>query len=156
MIKSLRILAAVICGLLALPLLAADLPSGYGEVDYIRSDGNQWINTEYVFNYATNMEVEVDVALDTTGQSSIFYSRKSNGTRSVEILMNAYQQIRCTFGNSGTIADTSRKYVPYNRRLYKFKNGAFYLDGALVTNLTATAAVRYPLATARRPSPFGP
>ena len=139
MIKSLRTFAAVVCGLLALPLLAADLPSGYGEVDYIRAGGNQWINTDYIFNYATNMEVEVDVALDTTGQCSIFYSRNSSPFRGVEILMTAYQQIRCTFGDSGNITVSSKKYVPYNRRLYKFKNGAFYLDGVLVTNLTATA-----------------
>ena len=76
---TLSALFAVVASIVMLPAMA-DLPSGYRQLDYVDTDGNQWVNT--LFKPVCTNAVEIRASLSAVSDTQfLFCSRRWTNSR---------------------------------------------------------------------------
>lgn len=68
---------AVLASIVMLPAMA-DLPSGYRQLDYVDTDGNQWVNT--LFRPTCTNAVEIKASVSNPSASQFLYCSRRNHT----------------------------------------------------------------------------
>ena len=72
--------AAASCVALSMSALA-DLPSGYRQLDYVETDGNQWVNTLFEPTCTNAVEIKASVA-NPNREQFLYCSRRATGSNS--------------------------------------------------------------------------
>lgn len=128
----------------ALALYPNKLPDGYTQLQWIQSDGTQWINTG--INFASDFGFEIDfisyndISYATGGYGCLLGSRV--GSQDQEIDLNTFFVSGLTGGifRYGTSLQTSGYIVPTKRQTISWKDGVLTVDGetkgTFATNVT--------------------
>ena len=134
------ILATFLASLLALTCstarAAATLPNNTSLVEYIESDGKAYINTKYVPNSSTEIEMEFAFTEERTDKLYVFGSYGANGAYSGGRFQFSYGPTSsgCFLGY-GSAYSNSVMGIAYNTARHVMKyvpGGGFYFDGSPV------------------------
>ena len=79
--KLLMMIGVAICVATTPSSLFADLPSGYRQLDYVDTDGNQWVNTLFEPTCTNAVEIKAGVVDPSTTQF-LYCSRHTTGSAS--------------------------------------------------------------------------
>lgn len=108
------------------------LPSGYTLLDYIQSNGAQYIDSGFKPNQNTRV---VCSFLTTANSTSIFGSQESWGSKSFSFGGNT-----ASFGANQT---TSLRLNDGKKHIVDFRNGAISVDGSVLLTWNATFQMNY-------------
>ena len=86
--RTLAVLAAAICAAFAPTQSYADLPSGYRQLDYVDTDGNQWVNTLFRPTCTNAVEMKASVS-DFSSINCLYCTRRAATNRSYTFFVNA-------------------------------------------------------------------
>lgn len=116
-----------------------NLPSGYTQVEYIETDGNQYIDTGYVPNSNTRVILNIEpTAAVTSGTAGIFGSRgngTSNAAYQYTVMATTSSQYRSDYADD---ANTFIAVSPYLSRVTIDKNkNVTTINGTTVENPAA-------------------
>lgn len=104
------------------------LPSAYQEVEYIGSTGTQYINTGFI----PDQDTKVDITFKFNSFNNLkmlFGARISNSSNSFAVGLTSSNKIRDTYNNSGSVEIGT--YDTQKHTIIKDKNNT-YLDDVLV------------------------
>ena len=125
-----KILLGLIGLLFAVPAVAATLPAGYTELQYIESTGTQYIDTGYTFSDGNKLVLDVNPYLDAT---SAFFGANSSGKEFLLSRSNIY------FGGNLLTTNQFVQNKPYN--IIADMNGAsssLVVDGNILSSGNAS------------------
>lgn len=117
-----------------------DLPSGYTQVEYIKADGNQYIDTGYVPNSNTRAVLDIEpTSAVSSGTAGIFGSRGDGDTHTVlqyTIMANTSSQYRSDYMDDANAFITVSPFL--SRVLIDKNKNVTTIDGTSATNPEAT------------------
>ena len=91
----------------------ADLPSGYRQLEYIDTDGNQWVNTRFLPACTNAVEIKASFTNTTTGSDQYLFctQRSTEGTDRRRFYLNITSKGKSEFGFRNS-ADGSASISP--------------------------------------------
>jgi hypothetical protein len=118
----------------------ADLPSGYKQLEYIDTDGNQWVNTRFLPACTNAVEIKASFTNTATGSAQYLFcsQRKTDGTDrriySLNISSNGRTEFRFRNSAGGNVLiSPSVPYVfsavPDKTDIYTEVEDAYFLTG---------------------------
>ena len=110
------------------------------DVDYIESDGNQFIDTGYIPSGTTETEILV-MPTDQATARFLFGCRTGQSNNIYACLLNSVQRIGYRVGASGAYLYFSNYNEVNVKHTYKISNGVFYRDGVIVSSSCEGASV---------------
>lgn len=116
------------------------LPSGYREVEYIESSGNQYINTGFKPNQ--NSRIVFDFFPVSIGQTHLFGSRSSNSSSDYFLTLCTGGYYRDDYASSKTVTNI----VPSNRIIIDKNKNIVSFGSQKYTHPAATFTGVYPIA----------
>ena len=135
---------------------AANLPSGYTELEYIESSGTQWIDTGYTPNQDTSVMLDAQYINYNSGTQGILFGARTSATENVFVIQ------RLTAGNwnmgynaasviVGT-ADTNR-HMFYKDKQYQYLDGVLKGTGTYSSFTCPGTAILFGFNNAGTPNP---
>ena len=114
--RTLAVLAAALCGALAPAPSYADLPTGYRQLDYVDTDGNQWVNTLFRPTCTNAVEIKASILNKLNSSQFLYCTRKatSGSDKRFYSLCIYYSKPRFDYGNgqgSGNVLTLGEPYV---------------------------------------------
>ena len=112
------------------------LPSGYTQLEYIKSTGVQYFDTKYVANSKTEMICEVSAD---SGETFTAGSRIAAGNNAFIININGTNQTaRFLFANDANPHDFSVSNINQKHKYAMLGNGQYFVDDELKVSLSGT------------------
>ena len=127
------------------------LPDGYTQVDYIESSGTQYIDTGFIPNF--NTEVELEFLHQQPNSSGFIYGSRiaNNNNCHAFILFSGAKDYYPQFSNNASVVHLSNTYpeLALVNTKYKVKNGknGFYVNNIQIKNYDGQTSLNsiYPL-----------
>ena len=118
----------------------ADLPAGYKQLEYIDTDGNQWVNTRFLPACTNAVEIKASFTNTTTGSAQYLFcsQRSTEGTDRKRFYLNISGSGKSEFGfrnSAGGSASISPSVphvffaAPDKTDIYTEVEDAYYLTG---------------------------
>ena len=121
---------------------AAPVPPGPvlpydAEIEYLQSNGTQWIDTNYIPQTSTlEFEIKYQINAVTSSAGSMFGSRKYNGSHYDIIQILTYQSGSRRYRFDYNTTATNLQNYDANVHILKFSGGRLYLDGTQISSVT--------------------
>ena len=113
------------------------LPTGYTQVDYLQTDGNQYVNTSFNPSGTTGIEI----GLSNTTKGVLFGAYNSTWTNGYGMYVNPGDNFYYHY-----LCNTKIDFVPPTEYDIVFKNGQTIINGVTKASISAqTFTVNYPL-----------
>ena len=104
-----------------------DIPDAYQLVEYIRTTGTQYINTGYVPD--NNTSIEMEVISTSTSNAALYCARVTNLSRTYTAFIITGSSIRWDYYTSQT---TVSSFTKGQRYVIKQDKNNFYINGSLI------------------------
>lgn len=110
------------------------LPAGYTKIEYLESDGNNYIDTGFKPNQDTRVVMDVDIKSQSSYPKVLFGARNGNSTSDASFIVWAITAngFRTDFGSESlvtTVVPTGRFVIDKNKNVTSF-NGVEYTNPA--------------------------
>ena len=111
------------------------LDGQYAELECIESDGSQWIDTGFTPNQDTRLTIEYG-GIKGTGWQELFGAGSSVRQPSLNYIgvVNDLNSVQCQYNTKYANAEATNE-----RNVVDFNKNAFYVNGSLVSTLTASS-----------------
>lgn len=105
--------------------------SKYTKLEYIQTDGNQYINTGVVSSPDLEFEIKYNNISDGTKDYEVLFGARSRSVEGTSVYLKDAQK-RCTFATCGYDSDTQHDYILFTSATY---NAGTYLNKDVIVSL---------------------